>query len=127
MFSISTFKTFQFAILNHFVSLKKCFTEKRTYVNKWFNLLNLEVSSNGFVVNTPKEITLPLRQFDWTRSYQNASLCVRSAHLHKCTEVRFASLFSGGFTTMAVHNSTRKETGKTHLCEMHCAMIIYAR
>jgi hypothetical protein len=34
--------------------------------------------------------------------------------------VRFASLFSGGFTTVAVCNkSTRKETGgKTHLCAL---------
>ena len=68
------------AILKHFVSLKKvCYWEE----NKWCNLLNLKVSSNGFVVNNPKEITMPLRQFDWTRSYQNASLC--SAHSAQCT------------------------------------------
>ena len=32
----------------------------------------------------------------------------------QCTEVRFASLLSGGFTTC--NKSTRKETGKLHLC-----------
>ena len=33
----------------------------------------------------------------------------------QCTEVRFASFLSGGFTNMAVIKSTVKETGKTHL------------
>ena len=34
--------------------------------------------------------------------------------MRRCTEVRFASLLSGGFTTS--NKSTRKETGKSHLC-----------
>ena len=34
----------------------------------------------------------------------------------QCTEVRFASFLSGGFTTIVVNESTGKETGKTHLC-----------
>ena len=38
-----------------------------------------------------------------------------------CTEVRFASFLSGGFTTTYDSNkSTRKEIGKTHLCALHC-------
>ena len=36
-----------------------------------------------------------------------------------CTEVRFATFLSGGFTTMVYSNiSTGKETGKTYLCAL---------
>jgi hypothetical protein len=44
--------------------------------------------------------------------------------------VRFASLLSGEFTTMAVLNpstvkSTEKETGKTHLCAVSQEILNY--
>ena len=36
----------------------------------------------------------------------------------QCTEVRFASFISGGFTTMAVINPPESKLDKTHLCAM---------
>ena len=36
------------------------------------------------------------------------------------TEVRFASFFSGGFTTMAVINPQERKLAKTHLCGVVC-------
>ena len=36
----------------------------------------------------------------------------------QCTEVRFSSLLSGGFTTMELINPTGIETGKTHVCAL---------
>ena len=61
--------------------------------------------------------------FTYKRSYHamNFRSCVARKALNfltiHCTEVRFASFLSGGFIT-AIHSSksTRKETGKTHLC-----------
>ena len=45
--------------------------------------------------------------------------------LHKhCTEVRFASCLSAGFTTISDINPQKKETGKTHLCALHCFSIL---
>ena len=45
----------------------------------------------------------------------------RKVILPQCTNVRFASFLSGGFTTRTVHNkSTGKKTGKTHLCVVMC-------
>ena len=50
--------------------------------------------------------TLPLRQLDWTRSYQNASYhCAeRSAHLHKCT-VQWLFTRGDGFTVNLVRTN----------------------
>ena len=36
-----------------------------------------------------------------------------AAASHRCTEMRFASFLSGGFTTYGSNKSTRKETGKS--------------
>ena len=40
--------------------------------------------------------------------------------MNNCTEVRFASLLSGGFGIYyyGSNESTGKKTGKTHLCEL---------
>ena len=38
--------------------------------------------------------------------------------LDQCTEVRFASFLSGGFTTIAVINPPERKLAKTHLCAM---------
>ena len=40
------------------------------------------------------------------------------SYLHHCTEVRFASFLSGGFTTMAVINPPEMKLTKTHLCAL---------
>ena len=42
--------------------------------------------------------------------------CFKTLWKRQCTQVRFASFLSSGFTTMAVINP--KETGKTHLCAL---------
>ena len=67
---------------------------------------------------------------DFKHAYDNSKLprgtksevylkCLTLATVH-CTEVRFASFFSGGFITAIVVNPPEKETGKTHLCTLHC-------
>ena len=68
------------------------------------------------------------------RIQSNASILVRSANAEswtleiyvrteQCTEVRFASLLSGGFTTMAVINPPERKLGKR--ISVHCLGKIY--
>ena len=46
------------------------------------------------------------------------NICVRKLDVKQCTEVRFARLLSGGFTTMAVINPPERKLAKRHLCAL---------